>query len=101
MRSTLKISMLLTSVSDVALTMLPDLTNMALPYCALGLSMAISIPGMLGRMSSGPRYVSCMHKTAHSCFLLRSATSCCLAAESPSMLKDIIVRAGPGKDPFV
>ncbi len=32
--------MLLTSVSDVALTMVPDVTNMALSYCAWGLSMA-------------------------------------------------------------
>ena len=32
-RSTVRISMLLTSVSDVALTMVPDVTNMALPYC--------------------------------------------------------------------
>ena len=33
----------------------PDVTNMALPYCECGLSMAKCIPGMLGRMSSGLR----------------------------------------------
>ena len=48
--------MLLTSVSNVALTMVPDITNMALPYCAWGLSMAKCIPGTLGRMSFGPRW---------------------------------------------
>ena len=57
--------MLLMSVSDVVFKMVPDLTNMALPYCEFGLSMAKSIPGMLGRMSSGPRRVSCMHTTGH------------------------------------
>ena len=93
--------MLLTSVSDVALTMVPDVTNMALPFCAWGLSMANSIPGTLGRMSCGPRWVSCMQTTAHWCLLLRSATSCCFAADSPSTLKDMIVRAGPEKDPSV
>ena len=57
--------MLLMSVSDVVFTMVPDVTNMALPYCEYGLSMAKSIPGMLGRMVSGPRSVSWMHTTAH------------------------------------
>ena len=57
--------MLLMSVSDVVFTMVPDVTNMALPYCECGLSMAKSIPGMLGRMASGPRCVSLMHPTAH------------------------------------
>ena len=41
--------MLLMSVSDV-FTMVPDVTNMALPYCGCGLSMGKSIPGMLGRV---------------------------------------------------
>ena len=51
--------MLLMSVSDVVFTMVPDVTNMALPYCECGLSMAKSIPGMLGRIASGgsgPRF---------------------------------------------
>ena len=55
--------MLLMSVSDVVFTMVPDVTNMALPYCECGLSMAKSIPGMLGRMASGPQCVSWMHTT--------------------------------------
>ena len=93
--------MLLTSVSDVALTVVPDVTNMALPYCAWGLSMTKSIPGTLGRMSFGPRWVSCMQTTAHWCLLLRSVTSCCFAAGSSSTLKDKIVKAGPEKDPSV
>ena len=45
--------MLLMSVIDVVFTMVPDVTNMALSYCECGLSIAKSIPGMLGRMSSG------------------------------------------------
>ena len=57
--------MLLMSVSDVVFTMMPDVTNMALPYCECGLSMTKSIPGMLVRMTSGPRCVSWMHSTAH------------------------------------
>ena len=57
--------MLLMSVSDVVFTMVPDVTNMALPYCVCGHSIAKSIPGMLGRMASGPRCVSWMHTTAH------------------------------------
>ena len=32
--------MLLMSVSDVVFTMVPDVTNMALPHCECGLSMA-------------------------------------------------------------
>ena len=47
--------MLVMSVCDVVFTMVPDITNMALPYCERGLSMAKSIPGMMGRMSSGRR----------------------------------------------
>ena len=57
--------MLLMSVSDVVLTMVPDVTKMALPYCECGRSMAKSIPGMLDRMASDPRCVSWMHTTAH------------------------------------
>ena len=57
--------MLLMSVSDVVFTMVPDVTNMALPYCESGFSMAKSIPIILDRMSSGPRRVSCIHTTAH------------------------------------
>ena len=77
--------MLLMSVSDVVLTMVPDVTKMALPYCECGRSMAKSIPGMLGRVASGPRCVSWMHTTAHwSRCPLRSAMSCSFAADSPS-----------------
>ena len=46
--------MLLTSVNDVVFTMVPDVTTMALSYCECGRSMAESIPGILGRMSSVP-----------------------------------------------
>ena len=92
--------MLLMSVSDVVFTMVPDVTNMALPYCECGLSMAKSIPGMLGRMASGPRCVSWMHTTAYWSRWLRLAMSCCFAADSHSTLKDMIVRAGPEKGPF-
>ena len=92
--------MLLMSVSDVVFTMVPDVTNMALPYCECGLSMAKSIPGMLGRMASGPRCVSWMHTTAYWSRCLRSSMSCCFAADSHSTLKDMIVRAGPEKGPF-
>ena len=69
---------------------------MALPYCECGLSIAKSIPGMLGRMASGPRCISWMH-TAHWSQCLSSGMSCSFAADSPSTLKDIIVRAGPEK----
>ena len=93
--------MLLMSVCNVVFTMVPDVTNMALPYCECGLSMAKSIPGMLDWMSSDPRLVSCMHMTAHWSRCLRSAMSYCFAADSPSTLKDMIVRAGPEKDPLV
>ena len=93
--------MLLMSVSDVVFTMVPDVKNMALPYCGCGLSMAKSIPGMLGRMASGPRCVSWMHTTAHRCRWLRSAMSFSFAADNPSTLKDTIVRAGPEKGPLV
>ena len=93
--------MLLMSVSDVVFTMVPDVTTMALPYCECGLSMAKSIPGMLGRMASGPRCVSRMHTTAHWSRCLRSAMGCSFAAYSPSTLNDIIVRAGPEKGPLV
>ena len=89
------------SVSDVVFTMVPDVTNMALPYCGCGLSMAKSIPDMLGRMASGPRCVSWMHTTAHMCRCLWSAMSCSFAADSLSTLKDILVRAGPEKGPLV
>ena len=44
------------SVSDVAFTMVSD-------ECFL--SMATSSPGMLGRISTGPRRVSRMRTTAH------------------------------------
>ena len=74
--------MLLMSVSDVVFTMVPDVTNMAPPYCECGLSVAKSIPGMLGRMASGPRCVSWMHTTAHWSRCLRSAMSCSFAADS-------------------
>ena len=53
--SSLRISMLLLSVSDAVFTMVLDVTKMALPYCVCGLSMTKSIPGMLRRMSVGPR----------------------------------------------
>ena len=59
--------------------------------------MAKSIPDTLGRMSFGPRWVSCMQMTAHWCLLLRSATSCCFAADWPSTLNDLTMRAGPEK----
>ena len=61
---TLRISMLLMSVSDFVFMMVPDVTNMALPYYECGLSVAKSIPCMLGRMASDPRCVSWMHTTA-------------------------------------
>ena len=67
------------------------------PYCAWGLSMAKSIPGTLGRMSFGPRWVSCTQMIAHWCLLMRSAISCCFAAERPSTLKGKTVRVGPEK----
>ena len=92
--------MLLMSVSDVVFTMVPYVTNMALLYCECGLSMAKSIPGMLGRMGSGPRCVSWMHTAAHWSHCLRSAMSCSFAADSPSTSKDIIVRASPEKGPL-
>ena len=63
--------------------------------------MAKSIPGMLGRMASGPRFVSWMHTTAHWSRCLRSAVSCSFAADSHSTLNDMIVTAGPEKGPFV
>ena len=47
--------MLLMSVSDVVFTMVHDVTYMALTYYECGRSMAKSIPGMMGRMLSGPR----------------------------------------------
>ena len=93
--------MLLMSVSDGVFTMVPDVANMALPYSECGLSMAKSIPGMLGRMASGPRCVSWMHTTAHWSWCLRSAMGCSFAAYSPSTLKDIIGRAGPEKGPLM
>ena len=93
--------MLLMSVSDVVFTIVLDVTNMALPYCECGLSMTKSIPDMLGRMASGPQFVSWMHTTAHGSRCLRSAMSCSFAADSPSTLKDMIVRAGPEKGPLV
>ena len=44
--------MLLMSVSDVVLTMVPDVTNIwHCHHCECGLSMAKSIPGMPGRMA--------------------------------------------------
>ena len=74
--------MLLMSVSDVVFTMVPDVTNMALPYCECGLSMAKFIPGMLDRMASGPRCVSWTHTSAHWSRCLRSAMSCSFAVGS-------------------
>ena len=83
--------MLLMSVSDVVFTMVPEVTNMhSLLYCECGLSMAKSIPGMMGRMASSLRCVSWMHTTAHWSRYLRSAMSCSFAADSSSTLKDII-----------
>ena len=99
--STLRISMFLMSVSDGVFTMVSDATNIALPYCECGLSMAKSIPGMLGRMASGPRCVSWMLTTTHCSHCLRSAMSCSFADDSPSTLKDIIFSAGPEKGPLV
>ena len=93
--------MLLMSVSDVVFTMVPDVTNMALPYCECGLSIAKSIPGMLGQMASGPRCVSWMHTTAHWSWCIIPTMSCSFAADSSSALKDIIVRAGPEKGPLM
>ena len=83
--------MLLMSVSCVVFTMVPDVTNMALPYCEFGLSMAIkkSIPGMLDQMASGPRCVSWTHTTAHWSRCLRSAMSCSFAADSPCIFFDV------------
>ena len=52
---TLRISLLLMSVSDVVFTMVPNVTHITLRYCECGPPMAKSIPGMLDRMSSGPR----------------------------------------------
>ena len=91
--------MLLTAVSDVTLPMVPDVTRMALPYCAWGLSMAQSILGTLGRMSFCPRWVP-MH--VDECTLVLGAeVSDKLLLRCREALDieghDTIVRAGPEK----
>ena len=93
--------MLLMAVSDVVFPKVPDIANMALPYCECGFSMAKSIPGMQGRMAYGPRCVYWMHTTAHWSRCLRSAMSCYFAADSPSTLNDMIVRTGHEMGPLV
>ena len=41
----------------------------------------------------------CTQRTSHLCFSHNSASSCCFAADMPSMLIDVSVNAGPDKGP--
>lgn len=75
-------------------TVILGLTKIALPYCAWGISKASVIPSMWGRNCSVPRWVSWIHRMSQLLSWQSWDNSRDLVSENPSILIEVIVRAG-------
>ena len=99
-RSTERVSGLFWSSVYIDFTVVPSFTKIALSYLSCGSSAIQVIPFALGRWLCGPRWVSCKQRTLHLCLKHIFAIRSSLAADSPSMFRDITVIDGFEKVSF-